>query len=38
MRRWHAAFERHAPQEPQCFLEFLRIPEPEIRRIRAWDG
>ena len=34
---WHAAFERTSPREHQKFLEYLCIPEPEIRRIRAWS-
>jgi MerR family transcriptional regulator, thiopeptide resistance regulator len=32
--RWHAAFERTAPAEHQKFLEYLCIPEDEIREIR----
>jgi hypothetical protein len=32
--RWHAEFERLAPQEHQEFLEYLHIPEAEIARIR----
>jgi DNA-binding transcriptional MerR regulator len=34
MHRWHAEFERSAPQEHQEFLEFLHIPEVEIKKIR----
>jgi DNA-binding transcriptional MerR regulator len=34
MNRWHAAFERSAPDDHQEFLEFLHIPADEIRRIR----
>lgn len=34
MERWHAAFERSAPGEHQWFLEFLCIPDSEIRLIR----
>ena len=34
MQRWHAEFERSAPQEPQEFLEFLGIPAEEIEKIR----
>lgn len=34
MHAWHAEFERSAPDEHQEFLEFLRIPSDEIRRIR----
>jgi DNA-binding transcriptional MerR regulator len=34
MHRWHAEFERSAPDEHQEFLEFLHIPPDEIRTIR----
>ena len=34
MDRWHAEFERSAPEEHQEFLEFLHIPEQEIKTIR----
>ena len=34
MRRWHAEFERSAPEEHQEFLEFLHIPPAEIKSIR----
>jgi DNA-binding transcriptional MerR regulator len=34
MQRWHAEFERSAPEEHQEFLEFLHIPAEEIRLIR----
>ena len=34
MNRWHAEFERSAPEEHQEFLEFLHIPSTEIRTIR----
>lgn len=34
MNRWHAEFERSAPQEHQEFLEFLHIPADEIKGIR----
>lgn len=34
MHRWHAEFERSAPQEHQEFLEFLHIPAAEITTIR----
>ncbi len=37
MRRWHAEFEKAAPEEHQEFLEFLHIPEGEIRTIRDWS-
>jgi DNA-binding transcriptional MerR regulator len=35
MHRWHAEFERSAPEEHQEFLEFLHIPDAEIKTIRA---
>jgi len=34
MHRWHAEFERSAPEEHQEFLEFLHIPATEIKSIR----
>ncbi len=34
MNRWHAEFERSAPNEHQEFLEFLHIPADEIKKIR----
>lgn len=34
MHRWHAEFERSAPEEHQEFLEFLHIPPTEIKTIR----
>lgn len=34
MSRWHAAFEQTSPEEHQRFLEFLCIPDGEIRFIR----
>ena len=34
MHRWHAEFERSAPEEHQEFLEFLHIPGAEIKTIR----
>jgi MerR family transcriptional regulator, thiopeptide resistance regulator len=37
MRRWHAQFEKAAPQEHQEFLEFLHIPAEEITHIREWS-
>jgi len=37
MHRWHAEFEKAAPEEHQEFLEFLHIPAPEIRTIRDWS-
>jgi DNA-binding transcriptional MerR regulator len=37
MHRWHAEFEKLAPEEHQEFLEFLRIPGEEVRSIRDWS-
>jgi DNA-binding transcriptional MerR regulator len=37
MSRWHAQFEKSAPQEHQEFLEFLHIPAPEVQSIRDWS-
>jgi DNA-binding transcriptional MerR regulator len=37
MNRWHAEFERSAPDEHQEFLEFLHIPAEEIRKIRTYS-
>ena len=37
MHRWHAEFEKSAPEEHQEFLQFLHIPEDEIRTIRDWS-
>lgn len=34
MHRWHAEFERSAPEEHQEFLEFLHIAPAEIETIR----
>ncbi len=38
MGRWHAEFERRAPQAHHDFLLSLGIPEAEARRIRAWSA
>jgi DNA-binding transcriptional MerR regulator len=38
MGRWHAEFERSAPDEHQEFLEFLRVPKGEIQAIRSWSA
>ena len=35
MQRWHQEFESRYPDQHQAFLEWLGIPEAEIRRIRA---
>jgi len=37
MHRWHAEFEKSAPDEHQEFLEFLHIPEEELKQIREWS-
>jgi DNA-binding transcriptional MerR regulator len=37
MDRWHAEFEKSAPQEHQEFLEFLHIGTEEIGKIREWS-
>ena len=37
MRRLHTEFESSAPNEHQEFLEFLHIPQEEIRSIREWS-
>ncbi len=37
MHRWHAEFEKSAPQEHEEFLNFLHIPAEEIRTIRDWS-
>jgi DNA-binding transcriptional MerR regulator len=37
MQRWHREFERAAPEDHQEFLQFLHIPEGEIRTIREWS-
>jgi DNA-binding transcriptional MerR regulator len=34
MHRFHAEFEKSAPQEHQEFLEFLHIPAEEVKAIR----
>ena len=38
MRRWHAEFEKSAPQDHQEFLEYLHIPAEEIKTIRHWSA
>jgi MerR family transcriptional regulator, thiopeptide resistance regulator len=37
MRRWHAQFEKDAPEDHEEFLRFLHIPDDEVRRIREWS-
>ncbi len=34
MHRWHAEFEKAAPEEHQEFLQFLHIRPEEIAKIR----
>ncbi|MGE4554028.1 MAG: MerR family transcriptional regulator, partial [Desulfovibrionaceae bacterium] len=36
MRRWHADFERRAPESHLRFLRLLCLPKDEIDLIRAW--
>ncbi len=35
MKRWHAEFEKRAPEEHQEFLQYLNIPAEEIQAIRT---
>ena len=37
MKQWHRLFEARHPDGHQGFLEWLAIPEAEIRQIRAWS-
>jgi MerR family transcriptional regulator, thiopeptide resistance regulator len=37
MHRWHIEFEKSAPEDHQQFLEFLHIPQDEVRSIREWS-
>ena len=34
MHRWHAQFEKSAPEEHEQFLKFLNIPDEEVKTIR----
>jgi len=36
MQQWHVEFERLAPEKHQEFLEFLCVPDEEIKSIRSW--
>jgi len=36
IHRWHAEFERSAPEQHQEFLAFLHISSEEIRLPREW--
>jgi len=38
MWQWHAEFEQNAPQAHQSFLQWLGIPDEEIREIRKTAG
>jgi MerR family transcriptional regulator, thiopeptide resistance regulator len=37
MHRWHAQFEKDAPEDHEEFLRFLRISDEEVNRIREWS-
>ena len=37
MHRWHAEFEKSAPEDHEQFLGYLNINPDEISRIRAWS-
>ena len=37
MHRWHAEFEKAAPEEHEAFMKYLHIPEAEIAQIREWS-
>ncbi len=37
MHAWHVGFEKSAPKKHQSFLEYLGIPEDEIKEIRRWS-
>jgi DNA-binding transcriptional MerR regulator len=37
MHRWHAMFEKSAPEDHEEFLRYLHIPEAEVRTIREWS-
>lgn len=37
MHRWHAEFEKSAPEDHQEFLTYLHIPEAEAAKIREWS-
>lgn len=38
MEEWHKAFEHTHPEKHQLFLEFLQIPDEEIKEIRKWSS
>jgi hypothetical protein len=37
MHRWHAEFEKAAPEEHEAFMKYLHIPDAEIAQIREWS-
>jgi MerR family transcriptional regulator, thiopeptide resistance regulator len=37
MHRWHAEFEKAAPEDHQEFLVYLKIPAEEVTKIREWS-
>lgn len=37
MHRWHAEFEKAAPEEHEAFMKYLHIPDAEIAQIRDWS-
>jgi DNA-binding transcriptional MerR regulator len=37
MHRWHAEFEKSAPEDHQEFLQYLKISAEEVTKIREWS-
>lgn len=35
MDRWHREFEQRYPAQHQAFLEWIKLPADDIRRVRA---
>ena len=35
MHRWHRLFETRHPEEHECFLKWLGLPEKKIEQIRS---
>lgn len=35
MNEWHQRFEKRFPEDHEAFLQWLNIPEGEIRQIRS---
>ncbi len=35
MWKWHQIFEKKHPEDHQFFLEWLKLPQPEIKEIRT---